>query len=257
MMYIFSKKKIILLVALFIASVFIGGALHFSSVTAQIGIDIDEIAACMEQVRKQESGGGQDDIPLLFTEDIFLNECNASTRALAKILECDPRTRLGGSDGFCGSGMDIQSPRFGTFMQQSVNTFQLVHSLSVTGVAGSAMRKVLQKLTGGVSTATGVLAGTLGGGFGIGGPFGGMVSFVQPCTCSCGAVVVVGPPRGGPYLYCPGVTQVFEYFQIPRPGVWLLGLSSPPAACLIWAGKICVPAPIQPIGTIIIVGTSL
>lgn len=87
-------------------------------------------------------------------------------------------------------------------------------------------------------------------------PFGGMVSFVQPCTCSCGAVVVVGPPRGGPFLYCPGFTRVYEYFQIPRVGVWLLGLYSPGGTCLIWVGKLCVPAPIQPIGTIIMTGTS-
>lgn len=88
-------------------------------------------------------------------------------------------------------------------------------------------------------------------------PFGGLVGFVQPCTCSCGAVVVVGPPVGGSFLYCPGITQVFAYYQIPRPAVWLLGLYTPGGACLIWAGKLCVPAPIQPMGTIIMTGTSL
>jgi hypothetical protein len=87
-------------------------------------------------------------------------------------------------------------------------------------------------------------------------PFGGMTTFVQRCTCSCGAVVVVGPPRGGPLLYCPGISRVFEFFQIPRTGVWLLGNYAPGGICLIRRRSSCIPAPIQPIGTILIVGTS-
>lgn len=86
-------------------------------------------------------------------------------------------------------------------------------------------------------------------------PFGGFVAGVVYCTCSPGAIVNVGPPRGGSFLYVPGATQVFQFFQIPRPGVWLLGNYSPGVgACLVFVGKGCAPIPHQ--GLITIVGTS-
>ena len=86
-------------------------------------------------------------------------------------------------------------------------------------------------------------------------PFGGFVFSVVFCTCSAGAIVNVGPPRGGSFLYVPGATQVFQFFQIPRPNVWLLGNYSPGVgACLVFVGKGCVPLPHQ--GLISIVGTS-
>jgi hypothetical protein len=86
-------------------------------------------------------------------------------------------------------------------------------------------------------------------------PFGGMVRNVIWCTCSSGAVVDVGPPRGGRFLYQPGSTRVYEYYQIPRVGVWLLGNYLPGAGvCLQWSGKSCFAVPHQ--GLITIVGTS-
>jgi len=86
-------------------------------------------------------------------------------------------------------------------------------------------------------------------------PFGGFVYAVVPCTCSGGAVIYVGPPVPGPYLYLPGFTRVYEYYQIPRPGVWVLGNFVPGPPCLVYAGKSCVPVPHY--GVITIVGTSL
>lgn len=86
-------------------------------------------------------------------------------------------------------------------------------------------------------------------------PFGGRQTNVVLCTCSFGAVVTVGPPRGGVFLYQPGLSQTYSFYQIPRVGPWLLGLYGPPGSCLIFSGKGCAPVFHQ--GTITIVGTSL
>ena len=88
------------------------------------------------------------------------------------------------------------------------------------------------------------------------GHFGGMVEYVIFCTCSVdgSAVITVGPPRGGDFLYIPEITKVYEYFMIPRVGVWVLGNYNPGGQCLIYAGEDCAVVPNQ--GTISIVGTS-
>jgi hypothetical protein len=86
-------------------------------------------------------------------------------------------------------------------------------------------------------------------------PFGGMVSMVEWCTCNEAiAVVTVGPPRGGRFLHHP-TTEVYEYYQIPRTGVWLLGNYLPGVGvCLVYTAKGCDPIPHE--GMISIVGTS-
>lgn len=86
-------------------------------------------------------------------------------------------------------------------------------------------------------------------------PFGGRVYAVTWCTCSSGVVIYVGPPKGGPYLYLPGFTRVYEYYQIPRVGPWVLGNYVPGPVCLVVAGKTCAVIPHQ--GAITIVGTSI
>lgn len=86
-------------------------------------------------------------------------------------------------------------------------------------------------------------------------PFGGMVSMVEWCTCNEAiAVVTVGPPRGGRFLHHPSTT-VYEYYQIPRTGVWLLGNYLPGVGvCLEYTAKGCAAIPHE--GMITIVGTS-
>ncbi len=88
-------------------------------------------------------------------------------------------------------------------------------------------------------------------------PFGGLVAASIPCTCSTGMfLLTIGPPRGGQFIYQTG-TQAFQNFNLPRPGVWALGLYSPVGVCLVYAGKSCVPFGL-PIGTITsVTGTSL
>jgi hypothetical protein len=92
-------------------------------------------------------------------------------------------------------------------------------------------------------------------------PFGGKILFVFPCTCSFGFVDTIGPPRPA-IIFIPIVFLASPlnhlWKQILTPGVWTLGLYFlPPVPCLIWAGLICVPTPIQPWGTIFRSGTSL
>jgi len=97
--------------------------------------------------------------------------------------------------------------------------------------------------------------------------FGGPVVTVEVCTCQPGVFrIFVGPPgltlgppgalTPGYLLYDAAFTFVYEFFQVTRPGAWLLGNFVPPIRqCLIWVGKVCVILPAQ--GTMQIVGTSL
>lgn len=94
----------------------------------------------------------------------------------------------------------------------------------------------------------------------LGIPFGGLIAFVKVCTCSANFAVkvvdVAVPPLAQlPLIYQPGVSILFPFGMIFRPGAWTLGLWAPGGVCLIWAGKICVPFPTQ--GTIMMVGTSM
>lgn len=88
-------------------------------------------------------------------------------------------------------------------------------------------------------------------------PFGGMVTVSIPCTCSTGMfLLTIGPPRGGQFVYQVG-TQAYSNFNLPRVGVWTLGLYVPGGVCMIYAGKSCVATGL-PLGTITsVVGTSL
>lgn len=85
-------------------------------------------------------------------------------------------------------------------------------------------------------------------------PFGGMILYTFPCTCSANLLVTVGTPRGGVFVYQPGASQIFSHFAI-HPGAWILGGFEPVGVCLQYVGKGCVPIPNE--GTIVMAGTSL
>jgi|GEM_PF-3303933 len=88
-------------------------------------------------------------------------------------------------------------------------------------------------------------------------PFGGLVVATTYCTCTNAFLLTISTPTPGNYLYFPGTPQ-FSYYQLPRVGVWTLGLYAPGGACLMFAGKAgCVPYALQPSGTIEFAGTSL
>ena len=85
-------------------------------------------------------------------------------------------------------------------------------------------------------------------------PFGGFITSTFFCSCDGGWLLTVGPPVGGTFVYRN--TPQYAYSQLPRSGVWVLGLYEPGAECAVFAGHHCdfIPAT----GTITpIVGTSL
>lgn len=92
--------------------------------------------------------------------------------------------------------------------------------------------------------------------------FGGEILNVTYCTCSMNLAITVGPPAGGVFTYEPGAT-VYAFYQIFRPGPWVLGTDVPGGECLSW--YMCGPDPCclpdfstaPPVGTIAEVGTSL
>jgi hypothetical protein len=94
-------------------------------------------------------------------------------------------------------------------------------------------------------------------------PFGGRIISVIPCTCPApyGFVDQIGPPR--PAIIFIPLTFLSSplnhlWNEILTPGVWTLGLYSPtPVVCSVGAAPLCVPAPLQPWGTIFRSGTSL
>ena len=92
-------------------------------------------------------------------------------------------------------------------------------------------------------------------------PFGGPIANVEVCTCSETLNVMIVDYAKIPilpvnYLFVPGQSILWPWFQIFRSGPWTLGQYTPGAECLI-AQKYCTPATIPPIGTIFQVGTSL
>lgn len=76
-------------------------------------------------------------------------------------------------------------------------------------------------------------------GFGI--PFGGRILSVTYCTCSFSLMVSVGPPRGGTFIYQPGLSRLYSYYRIFSSGPWVLGTATGNSTCLIYSGNSCVP----------------
>ncbi len=88
---------------------------------------------------------------------------------------------------------------------------------------------------------------------GVGG-FGGRILYTQECGCSGGWMIAIGPPTPGLYVFQFGVSQLFSFGQIFRPGPAVLGVAVPGGVC-IPASTVCLAA--IPAQTIITVGTSL
>lgn len=86
----------------------------------------------------------------------------------------------------------------------------------------------------------------------FGGAFGGKILSVIPCTCAFSLLLRVGPPKGGSFLYVPGVSKLHQNFSL-IPGRWILGTSFGRASCLTGFPPFCAPfgsgAIIRKIGT--------
>ena len=85
--------------------------------------------------------------------------------------------------------------------------------------------------------------------------FGGRIYYVQYCTCSFNLLLYVGQPRGGTFIYQPGVSMLYMFYQVFRSGPWVLGNSTGTGECWIYWGEGCAM-----VGTgkiILKIGTSL
>lgn len=92
----------------------------------------------------------------------------------------------------------------------------------------------------------------------IGVPFGGLVSWMYPCTCSPGTFMVyLWLPRPGIYAITPWALGPLLFLdKVVAPGSWLLGSYVPGAqSCIMYYGVTCAPFPVM--GTITMTGTSL
>jgi len=88
----------------------------------------------------------------------------------------------------------------------------------------SGLILVVSMLLAPVSARADYLTSYLPGMSGVfgGGVFGGQIEKVQPCTCSGGTLIHVGPPRSGSFLFTSG-SEMYKHYQVYRPGVWVLG----------------------------------
>lgn len=75
----------------------------------------------------------------------------------------------------------------------------------------------------------------------VGGYFGGRVLTSYACTCSFNWVVYVGPPRPGVFIYQPGYSRLYSYYNVLGVGQWVLGSYTHGGQCLMYAGEVCVP----------------
>lgn len=93
----------------------------------------------------------------------------------------------------------------------------------------------------------------------IGLPFGGRILDVTYCICSANLQITVGAPKGGVFMYEPGASIIDAWYQIFRPGPWVLGSYTPAGACVqleYYGGDpYCIPHPAM--GTISEAGTSM
>ncbi len=88
-------------------------------------------------------------------------------------------------------------------------------------------------------------------------PFGGFVLASFPCNVNAVFLLTIGPPFNGTVVYQVGSPQ-FDFMQLPRPGVYVLGTYAPVGVCLVWNADGDPEAMGNPLGTITpMVGTSL
>ena len=83
-------------------------------------------------------------------------------------------------------------------------------------------------------------------------PFGGRIEAVNYC-CN-GIELIIGPPRGGDFLFSWN-SILYAFYQIYRPGPWVLGDAEPGGACVHIAGGCETSHPTT--GIIRQIGTSL
>ena len=90
-------------------------------------------------------------------------------------------------------------------------------------------------------------------------PFGGIITSAIPCPCSrpFAYMLTVSPPVPGTVMYVPSVTRLYPFYQIIRPGPFVLGIYYPGSIhpCLVFVPFGCASIGGGPI--INLVGTSM
>lgn len=61
--------------------------------------------------------------------------------------------------------------------------------------------------------------------------FGGSVGIIIGCVNTV-IYTILGPPRGGPYLWSPSVTKTYSFGPPSHSGQWLLGEAGPSYFCV-------------------------
>lgn len=89
-------------------------------------------------------------------------------------------------------------------------------------------------------------------------PFGGIIVYAAPCTCSTpNWGIKVGPPVGGSFIYSPGSSDLRAWYNLFHPGPWVLGIAQGYAPCMQQDYPSCTPDKVVAGGPVmIIVGTS-
>lgn len=62
--------------------------------------------------------------------------------------------------------------------------------------------------------------------------FGGKTSIVINCANAV-TWARIGAPRGGDYIWAPGITRTYQYGKPSHVGQWLLGTKAPPYFCIV------------------------
>lgn len=77
----------------------------------------------------------------------------------------------------------------------------------------------------------------------LGGAFGGRITFTTPCTCTVpfSILLSIGPPKGGSFMYQPGISALYMFYSISI-GPWVLGTSSGRRECLVGVAPNCTSA---------------
>jgi hypothetical protein len=128
------------------------------------------------------------------------------------------------------------------------------------------MKKILLKLSSALIMLAIVVVGTLSApqkvkAESVNQPFGGMVTFTLPCTCSANLAIWFTPlwlgnkPFTGFLVYNPASTVLYANYKIGTPTAWHLGLYIPKVqACYVIVPGGCVLVPSY--GTMLYTGTS-
>ncbi len=86
--------------------------------------------------------------------------------------------------------------------------------------------------------------------------FGGMITYVRPCTCSGGWLLTISPPAPGKFLYKPSQTKLFPFGNLLKKGPFVLGSAKSPGANICQYGSCADPSAEKPDGVIRWIGTS-